>query len=312
MKSDEMRASGSAPQGEQRAEMPHRRGERSLRDRARRLAKWWVRAYTIPTAPLRPLPDFLIIGTQRGGTTSLYRYLVQHPSIAPAILDKGVHYFDTNHGKSTNWYRAHFRTKIARASQGRRSGHHVLTGEASPYYSFHPGVPARVAQLVPDARLILLLRDPVKRAYSHHQHEVARGFEDLPFDEAVRREPERLAGEAERMERDPSYYSYRHQHHSYLARGLYLEQIKRWHALFPREHLLVMKSEDLYARPDDAYRDVLRFLDLPERSLTAYEQLNARSYEPMSTAMREYLGDYYAEPNRALGEYLGLEVDWSR
>ncbi|MGH3138604.1 MAG: sulfotransferase, partial [Gaiellales bacterium] len=122
----------------------------------------------------RPLPDFLIIGAQRCGTTSLYRYLEKHPQVIGAAPSKGVHYFDVHHERSLRWYRAHFPTRRRRD----RAGGGAVTGEASPYYVFHPHGPDRVRAAVPNVRLILMLRDPVIRAFSQYQQEYARGFED--------------------------------------------------------------------------------------------------------------------------------------
>ena len=148
----------------------------------------------------RPLPDFLIIGAQRCGTTSLYRYLEKHPQVIGAAPSKGVHYFDVHHERSLRWYRAHFPTRRRRD----RAGDRAVTGEASPYYVFHPHGPDRVRAAVPNVRLILMLRDPVVRAFSQYQQEYARGFEDAEtFEQALELEPGRLAGERERMLADP-------------------------------------------------------------------------------------------------------------
>jgi hypothetical protein len=268
--------------------------------------------YALPTAGARPLPSFLIIGAERAGTTSLYRYLVQHPQVMSATLHrKGAYYFATNFDKGVRWYRAHFPTELAMRARARRAGvERVVTGEACPYYIFHPLVPERVHALLPDARLILMLRDPVSRAYSHYQQEIVRGFEHLSFEEAIEAEPKRLAGQEERMRRDPGYYSFSHQHHAYLARGRYLEQIQRWHASFAPDRLLVIDSAAFFADPDDGFSEVLRFLELSEASLTVYPQLNARSYGQIDPKTRERLRDHFMEPNRRLEEYLGRSFSW--
>jgi hypothetical protein len=285
-----------------------------LRDRAEDAVRWAAQAYTLPTANARPFPDVLIIGAQRAGTTSLYRYLAQHPAVMPVILaGKGVHFFDTNFLKGSRWYRAHFPTSLRRKLIQRRQGiDHSLVVEGSPYYVFHPLVPARVAELMPDVRLILMLRDPVSRAYSHYQHELGRGFERLSFAEAIQSEPERLAGEEERMLADPTYYSFSHQHYSYLARGMYLDQIRRWNALFPKKDLLILDSSEFFGNPDRVYRQVLYFLGLEERSLGRYEKLNARTYPDMPADLELQLGEHFREPNRKLSEYLGIDFAWSR
>ncbi|HYF40703.1 MAG TPA: sulfotransferase domain-containing protein, partial [Gemmatimonadales bacterium] len=152
------------------------------------------------TGPLRGLPSVLLIGAQKAGTTSLFNYMAEHPAVLPPS-NKEIHYFDLNPTRGLTWYRSHFPY-----NHQLRDG--SVTVDASPYYLAHPGVPQRAAQLLPGARLLVLLRNPVDRAYSHYQHEVRGGREPLSFEEAIAREPERLEGEEERLRADPAYYSY--------------------------------------------------------------------------------------------------------
>jgi Sulfotransferase domain len=288
-------------------------GAGSVRSAGRMAAKRASLLFTVPTYGSRSMPDFMIIGGQRCGTTSLYRYLAQHPAVAPAILNKGLHYFDTNFGRGKMWYRGHFPSDPYKAFiRWRRGLPRVITGEGSPYYVFHPLAPGRIAAAVPAVRSILVLRDPVSRAYSQYQHEVARGFETLAFEEALEREDERLEGEEQRMLEDPRYYSFSHQHHSYVARGRYLEQIQRWLGYFSQDRLLILEARDLFADPDAAFRAVLRFLELDELSLDSYGKLNAHSYSSMSERARGFLEERLDEPNRALAEFLGRDLGWSR
>src|SRR5215208_8528317 len=128
--------------------------------------------YGKATAKLRPLPDFLILGAQKAGTTALYAYLRWHPQITGPSF-KEVSFFDRHYARGERWYRAHLPM--------RRSS---IVGEASPSYLFHPLAPERVAQMLPNARLVALLRNPVDRAFSHYQHEVALGREPLSFEAA--------------------------------------------------------------------------------------------------------------------------------
>ncbi|MDY6938789.1 MAG: sulfotransferase domain-containing protein [Cyanobacteriota bacterium] len=246
------------------------------------------------------MPDFLIIGAQKCGTTSLYCYLAQHPNII-TVPHKEVHFFDLNYDRGSNWYLSHFPpSKFS----------NKIAGEASPYYLFHPQVPARVYQHFPHVKLIVLLRNPVDRAISQYHHEVQLGFEKLSLEEAIACEPERLEGEVEKLTTDPTYYSYNHQHYTYLARGRYLEQLKRWRAYFPGDRFLILKTEEFYACPDRILARVLEFLQQPTIDLPAYPSYNARSYAEANPSIVGQLTDYFLEPNRQLSEYLQKNFQW--
>jgi hypothetical protein len=265
-----------------------------------------------PTSAFRPLPDFLVIGAQRSGTTSLYRYLTRHPAVAPVLFGKGVHYFDMNFGRGLDWYRSHFPTSAYRSYLRRRTGVEPVTGEGSPYYLFHPLVPERVGDVLPLVRVIAMLRDPVQRAYSHYNHERDRGFEDLSFEDALRAEAERLAGEEECLRADPLAVRYEHLHHAYQARGMYLQQLRRWRDHVPEDRTLVIVSEEFFADPDGVYRTALGFLGLPDRSLGGYERANSRPSEKMTAVARSMLEERFAGPNHDLSVFLGRELPWSR
>jgi hypothetical protein len=259
------------------------------------------------TARLRLLPDFLVVGAQRAGTTSLYQYLVAHPPVG-APLRKEVHFFDLHYGRGLGWYRSHFPLR-ARRTAVERSGRRFVCGEASPYYLYHPAAAERAARTVPDARLLAILRNPVDRAFSHYHHERERGREPLSFEEALAREPERLAGQSERVAAGGE--SEAHRVFSYLARGRYAEQLEPWLARFPRDRLLVLGSEAFYADPRAAMARVFAFLGLPphEGSHRAY---NANRYAPMDPAMRRKLLEFFAPENERLFTLLGERFDWKR
>lgn len=276
-------------------------------------AKRAARLYTVPTAGLRPAPEFLIIGAQRCGTTSLYKYLAQHPHFRSATLrTKGVHFFDTRFEKGIAWYRAHFPTAMYRAWFRARHGADLVTGEASPYYLFHPHVPYRIARHLPQVKLIVMLRDPIERTYSQWQHELSRGFEHLSvFEDALDAEPGRLAGEVERFEADPAYKSPSHQHHSYMARSRYADQLEVYRSLFPAEQILVLRAEDFFADPGVEYARVLDFLGLEPFTLPSYKKHNGYRRTAMHAATRARLEEHFADSNRRLVEMLGPSFSWA-
>ena len=256
----------------------------------------------LATASARRLPDFLVIGAQRAGSTSLFAQLCEHPGVA-APSHKEIHYFDLQSFRGLRWYRSHF--PPAGRSRGR------ITGEASPYYLFHPGAPARVAEALPDVRLVALLRDPVSRAYSQYQLSVRDGHETLGFEEALASEPERLAGEEARLVGDRAYRSRAHRHQSYAARGAYADQLRRWYAHVPPERLLVVSSEELFSDPGRTTATVLEFLGLDTATVPPLPVRNQRPYPPMSDAARSLLTARFDEPNRELYELIGRDLGWS-
>lgn len=200
-------------------------------------------------------PDALGIGVQKGGTTTLHHLLQSHPEVFLPDC-KEVHYFSKHYAEGPQWYARQF----AEAPAG------SLCMEITPYYVFHPMVPERVRQLLPQARLILLLRDPVERTLSQLFHSCRLGFETLPPEQALAAELERLAG-AEAVLSRPDGLHPSHQEHSYVSRSRYEQQLQRWRSWFPDEQLLLLRSEDLFARPDWAWSRLQEFLRLTPRPL---------------------------------------------
>lgn len=186
------------------------------------------------------LPTFVIVGAMRAGTTSLYRYLADHPEVAFGST-KEIHFFDGRFSQGVEWYESHF--------EG--AGDAGAVGEATPNYCYEPKAIERMAATVPDARLIMMLRDPANRAYSHYWHSRARGKETLEFDEALDAEAQRLTGD-----------QFERSHFSYVDRGRYVPQIERILDHFPRDQLLVALFDDLKENPAELYRTVCSFLDV--------------------------------------------------
>lgn len=270
-------------------------------DAARGSVELWGTA----TAPLRMLPSFIIIGAQRSGTTTLYRLLSEHPAILRPTASKGIGYFDLNYERGRRWYQGHF--PLAR---GARPGHPTVTFESSGYYSYHPHAVDRLAADLPDVKLLMMLRDPVDRAYSAHRHEFNRGFETEPFERAIELEPARLAGEVERMLSDPGYQSYAHRHHSYLGRSRYVEQVRRIQQAIGKERLHLVDADRFFAAPHEEFAAIQRWLGLPLWQPEKVAAWNAQPREPLDPALRADLLDYFAPYDRALEEAAGLMPSW--
>ena len=250
---------------------------------------------------MKRLPHFLIIGAMRCGTTTLMQYLARQPQIAAAST-KEVHFFDHQHDRGAAWYAEQFGTHAVDPNR--------IIGEATPYYLFHPCVPQRVHTLLPDIKLIVILRDPVERALSHYAHSVAHGFETLSLSAALLCETQRLAGEEERLLAEPGYRSTSHQHFSYVARGRYAEQLRRWLAYFPAEQFLILQTEQLADQPQQTIKSLCRFVGIAEQPFDPTVRLNRAPRPPADRAVRAWLHDSLADDIHELETLLDRRMGW--
>ncbi len=242
----------------------------------------------------------------------MYRALSWHPAVLKAVLHKGVHYFDMNPQRSLGWYRAHFPAAAVARRVQRSLGIAPFTFESSPYYMFHPLVPARIAGALPGVKLLVLVRDPVERAYSAHAHESARGYETETFERALELEEDRLRGEVERLVAEPGYHSHSHQHHAYRRRGQYVEQLDELERHFGRDRIHVVDSGSFFSEPEATYSGVLHFLGLPQLGFPPFEQNNARARASMPESLRARLDDHFQPFDERLTAWLGAVPSWRR
>lgn len=286
---------------------------RPLARNARRATRTVLVHSGLPTAWARMLPSFLIMGGQRCGTTSLARTLSAHPAMFNALRQREVHYFDLAYWHGLSWYRSHFPLLARARLASRGTWSRPVAFESSPYYLFHPLAPERIHRDLPGVKLLVLLRDPVERAYSAHTHELELGFETEPFERALELESTRLAGEAERILADPGYNSYSHQHYAYRTRGQYVEQLERLERTFGRERIHVMDSGDLFADPEPVYHAALDFLGLPHDSHAAFKRRNARPRSsPMPRRIRSALDEHFRPYDERLAKWLDRVPSWRR
>ena len=291
-------------------------GPSSLAATTRRALRTALMTVNRPTASARMLPTFLIAGAARAGSTSMFKALGQHPAIGHPFLrgTREVHFFDNNYDRGLGWYQSLFPFKAQMARAARSVG--VTTPhafESGVYYMFHPLAPERIKRDLPDVKLLVLLRDPVERAFSMHAHSVTFGYETETFERALELEDDRLTGEAERMVADPSYYSFSYRHHSYRSRGRYIEQLERLENVFGRDRIHVVDSVDFWASPVPGYDRLLDFLELPNVGYPDFKHLNARSRPaPMPDPVRAALEEHYRPYNEQLTKWLGWEPSWCR
>ena len=262
------------------------------------------------TGSAHVLPDFLIIVAARSGTTSLYEYLTQHPSVIPGV-GKEIYFFDKKFAKGINWYKSFFPTKITKSRLENQQKRKCLTGEATPRYLHYYHSPKRVFDLIPNIKLIVLLRNPINRAYSHYQMEVGSGNEKSSFEDAIEQEEDRIRDDMRKMEKDENFYSVYFYRKAYLNRGIYADQLERWFKYFPREQFLILKSEDLYSDPAKTYEQVLDFLGLTKFELNLFKAHRKGNYSSISVETRKKLIDYFRPHNERLHKLLGRDFGWN-
>ena len=258
------------------------------------------------------LPDFVVIGGKKCGTTFLYHLLAKHPLVEPAA-SKELHFFDALFEEGTEWYRQCF--PAPRWEDGLRT----ITGEASPYMA-HRYAPERMAEVVPETRLIALVRNPVERAYSDYQMVARKDREHKTFEEAIGLQEPAAAGEARPPGADDENAedeerSVLNEDSEYLSRGVYIDQLLRWSEFFDREQMLVLKSEDFFENPQDTLKLALEFLGLPEwepgeEELMGGKRNEGRYEQEMDPSTRGRLEEYFEPHNKRLYDFLGTDFGW--
>ena len=253
------------------------------------------------------LPDFVIIGAARSGTTHLLGQLNAHPNVLEGPAE--THFFDSHrYTYGVGWYRLRFPRNRARREAYSKGLHPVLTVESSPSYLSHPNVPARVARALPAAKLMVLLRDPAERAASHWAWCLRQCGETRSLREAVEAEigpPGDDTGirvPADKRVNDPLV----------VRRGLYQRQLERWRTHFPDDQLMVIQSERWFRDPPGVMAEVCDYLGIPQRDeLPRVMRNRNKPHEPFDEAAIARLREFYRPYNDELAEYLRMELDWN-
>lgn len=240
--------------------------------------------------------DFVICGTQKGGTTALDAYLREHPEICMANR-KEVHYFDNekyfvNGVPDYSEYHAYFSPKKM----------HKVFGEATPIYMYWSESPKRIFEYNPEMKIILILRNPIDRAYSHWNMERSRNTDDMSFESALKSETERCC----------EALPYQHRVFSYIDRGHYLDQLRRIWTYFPKESVLVLKNDDLKQNPNNTLNQVATFLGITHFNNIKNRDVHSRPYvSHMSIDERDFLKSIFEPEIKELEEELQWDCsDW--
>ena len=254
----------------------------------------------ILSAGFRPLPNFIIVGGQKCGSSALYKFISQHPDVKRAFV-KEPHYFSGEFSsKSKLWYRAQFPRVKA----------HQQTGEASPSYCTHPLAPKRIKEQIPDCKLVFIVRNPVDRAVSNYYHSVKYGVEDLDIEKAFDRPMELFDEEYQKMADNPTYKSSFYNRHAYIHKGLYMFHLKRWTNQFPRHQILILENENLLIQPQQTYDKLCHFLDLPSFKLNQYGKHNVGNSKVIAPHFKKHLEKQFEKSNAAFFNAIGKKFDW--
>jgi len=259
------------------------------------------------TSPLRVLPDFFGIGAGRTGTTSLYYYLDQHPSLSKSAYDE-LGFFDVNFHLGLHWYRSLF-PSIFTKFRIKSKTNFFMTYDITPFYIRRPWVARRMKKLFPESKLIIILRNPVDRTYSHYYLSTKSG-ETRTFEEVIEEDMNDISEWS--IDSKDDYYFATQVENSKLARGFYVEQLLVWFELFSKNQILIISSEEFASNTKNVMNDIFQFLNLPEYEIPNIEKVNVSKYSKMNPETRKILIEFFKPYNEQLYKFLNRKFDWDK
>ena len=258
------------------------------------------------SGPLRVLPDFIIIGSMKCGTTSLYYDICEHPCASAAAYDE-IGFFDSNFELGLNWYRSLFPTVIHKKIVKLRKKY-FITGEDTPFYFWNPVAAKRIQKLLPNIKLITILRNPIDRAYSEYQELVSRESNPPSFETVIKNEINTRKKDTSLITEE-NFEAF-NQKNSYLLKGVYIEQLKIWAGLFPKEQIFTLSTENLNSDPTAVLESVFHYLNLPDHKIKNPQHRKQRKYVPMNPQTRKLLIEFFKPHNERLFKFIGKKFEW--
>jgi len=265
------------------------------------------RNLTYVTSPIRELPNFIIVGAVRCGTTSLYYDICDHSCVLPAAYDE-IGFFDSNYELGIHWYKSMFPTKFKRKKIESKTGI-CITGEDTPFYFWDTKAIERIKKEIPKIKLIFLLRNPIDRAYSNYHLGVRLGSENLTFEESIKKEMMLLMKNND-IENDGIEKFLRPR--SYIAKGLYYHQIKNWFKVFSKDQILVLSTENLSKNPHQTLKKIFNFLDLPNEQIQNIQKRKVGNYQKINEETRQFLKKFFESHNEKLFNLLESKFEWDK
>ena len=255
---------------------------------------------------MRVLPDFIIIGSMKCGTTSLYYDICEHPCTIAAAYDE-IGFFDSNFHLGLNWYRSMFPRKKQIEDVRRKEGV-AITGEDTPFYFWNPVAAKRIQKLLPNIKLITILRNPIDRAYSEYQDLVSSESNSPSFETFIENEINTRRKDSSLITEEN--FEIFNQKNSYLLKGIYVDQLKIWAGLFPKEQIFTLSTENLNSEPITALESVFQYLNLPDYKIKNIQRQKQKKYVPMNSQTRKILIEFFKPHNERLFKFIGKKFDW--
>ena len=264
---------------------------------------------------MRTFPHFIIIGVGRAGTTALYSYLIQHPSIHPALADdeklaSDIHFFEYMESDSISWYKSHFPILLPKLNSQK---HHKITGEYTSTYFYHPDVPERIYQLLPKVKLIVILRNPIDKIYSTYYQQFRYGEVSTSFEETIDAELRRikiLEDNPDLRSQHPGFSNFISQ--NILRHGIYADYFINWFELFNKKQILILNADDLKKNTENTLQQVFEFLGVENHTIENLSHISARKYPKLNDITRKKLIEFYKPHNERLNKLLQRNFQWDR
>ena len=262
------------------------------------------------TGFIRVIPDFLVIGAKRCGTTSLYQHLSEHPCISRSPRDN-IGFFNENYHLGINWYKSLFPTVFYKKKMESKNKHCLFFDVTSTYME-EELTAKNVYEVNPNQKIIVILRNPVDRAYSHYHVNVKEKSEKRSFEDAIFEEMNRIKSERIIQNKNKNLRVFTPNNIHYLKKGFYALQLKSWFKIFPREQILVLSTEEFQEDQNLIYKKIFDFLNIPNMKIKNTEKMEKGNYIPMKDETRKLLLDYFRQYNYELFELINNEFDWKK
>lgn len=274
------------------------------------------KSYRMMTSRFRSLPNFIIIGVGRAGTTALYSYLIQHPSINSTITEaltsdiipSDIHFFEYMISNNLQWYKSNFPILSKKLNKHNEFN---ITGESSSTYIYHPDVPKRIFDLLPKIKLIVILRNPIDKAYSTYYQQYRYGECSFSFEDAIHAEFERIKlikNSPDLSSQNPDFSNYVSQ--NIIRHGIYADYLKNWLNIFDKNQILILNANDLKKLTKKTLGIVFNFLGVGNVDIENISHISARTYPPIEKSTRDKLIEFYKPHNARLNKLLNTNFEW--